>query len=126
MSKIENPFESGQRKVIPAVLIYVRRGNEILMIHRNAMGQSQTDFHQGKWNGLGGKCEADESPLEAALRELKEESGLDLPASSFKPLGTIQFPNFKPQKSEDWVVFVFIVSLSEHDPRQPQHECREG
>lgn len=103
-----NAFESGQRKVIPAVLIYARSEDQILMIHRNG---NPGDYHSGKWNGLGGKCELDESPREAARRELKEEAGLELLPESFRPLGVIQFPNFKAHKSEDWIVFLFSVEL---------------
>src|SRR5271156_6305865 len=99
-----NPFESGARKVIPAVLVYASRGGhrgaETLMIHRNARPD---DHHGGKWNGLGGKCEEGESPLETARREFHEESGLELPATAFKPLGVLQFPDFKPAKREDWI-----------------------
>lgn len=105
-----NPFESGVRKVIPSVLVYLRKGDQILMIHRGdgrLSDVSQADVHQGKWNGLGGKCELDESPLEAAHREVREESGLDLQLEQFKPLGVLQFPNFKAHKNEDWIVFVF-------------------
>jgi 8-oxo-dGTP diphosphatase len=103
-----NPFESGHRKVIPAVLVYAERDGRILMIHRNS---KPNDYHEGKWNGLGGKCELDESPLEAARRELEEESGLVLPESAFRALGTLQFPNFKPHKNEDWLVFVFTAQV---------------
>lgn len=105
-----NDFESGARKVIPAVLVYARQGDRVLMIHRNGRPD---DFHSGKWNGLGGKCESDESPLEAARREFHEESGLRLPEEAFRCLGVLQFPNFKPAKSEDWVVFVFTARLEE-------------
>ena len=107
-----NAFTSGARKAIPAVLIYVRRGNDILMIHRN--GDKPGDYHSGKWNGLGGKCEADESMIETAKRELREESGLDLPAESFRPLGFLQFPNFKAHKQEDWLVSVFVAHVKGH------------
>lgn len=100
-----NAFESGARKVIPAVLIYAERDGRYLMLHRTS--GKPADYHAGKWNGLGGKCEADESPLEAARRELSEESGLDLGEDCFQPLGTLQFPNFKAHKNEDWLVFVF-------------------
>ena len=72
----------------------------------------------GKWNGLGGKCEPDESPLEAAIREFKEESGLVLEPGAVKPLGVLQFPNFKPAKHEDWMVFVFFRGDSGWRPRQ--------
>ncbi len=126
MPRADNSFESGLRKVIPAVLIYVRRDNQILMIHRNSKNSGRIDFHEGKWNGLGGKCEQDESPLEAARRELLEEAGLDLPESQFKALGVIQFPNFKPQKSEDWIVFVFTVKLESTDSGEPKLQNHEG
>ena len=107
---MSNVFTSGARKVIPAVLIYVRRGDEILMVHRN--GDSPGDYHSGKWNGLGGKCEANESMLETAQRELREESGLELSADAFRPLGFLQFPNFKAHKQEDWLVSVFVAQIN--------------
>ncbi len=118
-----NPFESGTRKVIPAVLIYPKCENKVLMIHRN--GSKAGDYHEGKWNGLGGKFELNESPLECARRELLEESGLDLSVDRFRPLGVLQFPNFKPHKNEDWMVYVFSaeVSAGEMDKLAP---CSEG
>ncbi len=119
-----NAFESSARKAIPAVLIYAKRGNDVLMIHRNS-GRSG-DYHVGKWNGLGGKCEPDESPLETARRELREESGLDLPADAFRPLGVLQFPNFKAHKNEDWIVFVFTATVSESGVRSLLKKSAEG
>jgi len=81
-----NEFESGARKLIPAVLIYAEIGGKYLMIHRGSSGDG---FHQGKWNGLGGKIEADESPFEAAAREFREESGLSIPSARFAHRGTL-------------------------------------
>lgn len=46
-------------------------GNEILLIEKN-----RPNWQKGKLNLLGGKIEDDESPENAALRELKEEAGL--------------------------------------------------
>lgn len=105
-----NAFESGARKVIPAVLVYVRAGERILMVHRNAPDRPD-DYHAGKWNGLGGKCEPDESFVEAARREVLEESGLDLPADALRPLGMLQFPAFKAHKHEDWVCWVLVADV---------------
>jgi 8-oxo-dGTP pyrophosphatase MutT (NUDIX family) len=79
--KTANPYETGEQKVIPAALVYVRWRHQILMIHRNSR---PGDFHSGKWNGLGGKFEKGESPIEAARREVREEALLDLPESSFR------------------------------------------
>lgn len=106
-----NAFESGQRKVIPAVLVYPRCGDDFLMLHRNSPDRP-TDEHAGKWNGLGGKFELDESPVEAAIREVREESGLHLASKNFLHLGHLVFPNFKAHKSEDWHCFVFEARIS--------------
>ena len=117
-----NAFESGRRKAIPAVLVYVRCGADVLMVHRNLRPD---DFHAGRWNGLGGKCEPDESPLDTARRELYEEGGLKLPSKRFRPLGVLQFPNFKAKRGEDWIVTVFTVDL----PRRlwrAHFPCEEG
>lgn len=111
-----NAYEAGQRKAIPAVLVYVRARvgaeDRVLMVHRNAKDRPN-DYHAGKWNGLGGKCEPDESFVEAARREVREESGLDLPLASFRPLGFLQFPSFKAHKSEDWLVSVLTATVGE-------------
>jgi len=125
-----NAYESGLRKVIPAVLIYVRSADDrVLMIHRlgGVGGQGKPgDYHAGKWNGMGGKLEPDESPWQGARRELKEETGLDLSESDFKLLGTLQFPNFKAHQSEDWLCFVFTARVPQDSTRIALSPCDEG
>jgi 8-oxo-dGTP diphosphatase len=127
---MSNPFETGARKNIPAVLIYARTGSEgerkILMIHRDAPGLQAADYHAGKWNGLGGKCELNESAAQAAMREFKEEAGVSVPLDRFRPLGVLQFPNFKAHKSEDWTVFVFVVDLDARDAGRVLLNSAEG
>ena len=56
-------------------LCYIRRGNEILLLHRIKM---EHDENEGKWIGVGGKLEENESPDECLLREVREETGLRL------------------------------------------------
>ena len=51
-------------------LVLVRRNQEVLL------GIKKTGFGTGRWNSLGGRLEEGESPLEGALRELREECGL--------------------------------------------------
>ncbi len=93
-----------------ATLCYVqdKKSNSTLMIHRV---KKENDYHQGKWNGLGGKFEIGESPEQCALREIKEESGLI--AKSIKMKGFITFPIF--DGIEDWYVFLFIIDDYEGD-----------
>ncbi|MCB1078373.1 MAG: 8-oxo-dGTP diphosphatase [Verrucomicrobiae bacterium] len=50
-----------------ANLLFVAQGNRVLLIHK------KRGIGAGKINGPGGKLEAGESPLEAAIREVEEE-----------------------------------------------------
>lgn len=81
---------------------YVKNDEKTLMIHRI---KKQMDTHYGKWIGLGGKFELGETPEECAIREVKEESGLDVRDPQLK--GLLTFPNFDGR--DDWYVFVFIM-----------------
>ena len=60
-------------------LCYLERDGQYLMLHRV---KKQNDASHDKWIGVGGKCEADESPDECMLREVKEETGLQIPSSA--------------------------------------------
>jgi len=84
-----------------ATLCYVMDKDKTLMLFRN---KKENDYHEGKWNGLGGKLEAGETPEECAVREVYEESGLKV----FDPImkGLITFPMF--DGVEDWYVFIFV------------------
>ena len=85
--------------MILATLCYLQRAGQTLMLHRIKRAD---DIHLGKWNGLGGKFEPGESPEECVIREVREESGLEL----WQPrlCGLLMFPGFK---GNDWYVFVF-------------------
>lgn len=67
--------------MINATLCYVKNGNKTLMLHRV---KKENDIHEGKWNGLGGKMEAGETPEECVIREVREESGLQIQNPAFK------------------------------------------
>jgi 8-oxo-dGTP diphosphatase len=88
-----------------ATLCYVidKKQDAVLMIHRV---KKMNDYHQGKWNGLGGKFEFGESPEDCAIREIREESGLVVENLNLK--GFITFPLF--DGVEDWYVFLFTSS----------------
>jgi 8-oxo-dGTP diphosphatase len=84
-----------------ATLCYLKRDGYTLMVYRN---KKANDIHKGKWNGLGGKFEAGESPEECIIREVREESGLQIREPKLH--GLLMFPNFK---GADWYVFVFTA-----------------
>ncbi len=98
-----------------ATLCYVRSGGKTLMLHRN---KKPGDVHRGKYNGLGGKLEAGESPDECVLREVQEEAGLTLLDARLR--GVLTFPAFA--KGEDWLVFVYTATRYTGEPG----DCAEG
>lgn len=87
--------------MILATLCYVTRDECTLMVYRN---KKANDIHEGKWNGLGGKIEAGETPEECVIREVYEESGLSI--RNPRLCGLLMFPAFK---GNDWYVFVFTA-----------------
>ena len=72
------------------------------MVHRS---KKANDAHQGKWNGLGGKFEAGETPEMCIRREVQEEAGLVIQNPHLH--GLLMFPNFR---GVDWYVFVFTAT----------------
>lgn len=95
-----------------------KKSNSTLMIHRI---KKENDFHKGKWNGLGGKLEAGESPEDCAIREIKEESGLI--TNNLRLKGFITFPLFDGK--EDWYVFLFVTDKFEGELIDSDEGCLE-
>jgi 8-oxo-dGTP diphosphatase len=87
--------------MILATLCYLQQDGQTLMLHRV---KKENDMHAGKWNGLGGKFEAGETPEECVIREVQEESGLTI--RNPKLVGLLMFPHFK---GADWYVFTFTA-----------------
>lgn len=54
-------------------LCYIEKDGAYLMLHRI---KKKCDENADKWVGIGGKFEAEESPEDCVLREIKEETGL--------------------------------------------------
>lgn len=99
--------------MILATLCYIKHNGKTLMVHRN---KKPNDIHAGKWNGLGGKFEAGETPEMCIRREVQEEAGLFIQNPRLH--GLLVFTNFK---GNDWYVFVFTTTefdgeLSESSP----------
>lgn len=90
---------------ILATLGYVRSADrqQVLLIHRNARLE---DTHLGKYNGLGGKLDPQESITECMRRELWEEAGIE--ATHLALRGTISWPGFG-KHGEDWFGFIFVI-----------------
>lgn len=95
-------------------LAYIEKQGRYLMLHRD---KDKQDFNYGKWLGVGGKLEKDESPVEAMKREVYEETGLEVLAYQMK--GIITFVN---SICETEYIILFVVSKYQGE----LIECQEG
>ncbi|PKQ31547.1 MAG: 7,8-dihydro-8-oxoguanine triphosphatase [Actinobacteria bacterium HGW-Actinobacteria-2] len=76
--------------------------SQVLLVYRTRDG----DEHQGKWNGLGGKLEADEDIYSSLCRELREEAGIEVTAARLR--GTVSWPGFGAD-GQNWFGFIFLI-----------------
>lgn len=104
---------------ILATLGYVLSSDrtKILLIHRNTRSD---DHHLGKYNGLGGKLEANEDIVAGMKREILEEAGIRCESLTLR--GTISWPGFGKQ-GEAWFGFIFLIT---HYQGSPLSENPEG
>lgn len=67
-------------------LCYIEREHQYLMLHRT---KKADDDNHDKWIGIGGHLEADETPMDCVLREVWEETGLELLDCTYR--GIVRF-----------------------------------
>ena len=95
------------------VLAYILTDNQYLMLYRN---KKQNDMNEGKWLGIGGHLEDGETKEQALIREIKEETNLDV--LSYKFRATLYFYN----DDYDEIMYLFTVDEVKGNIK----ECDEG
>ena len=95
-------------------LIYIENDGTYLMLHRI---KKVHDLNANKWVGLGGKVETNESPLECALREVKEEANISLDTIECKGIITFILPKWGNE-------CCFLYKATTH--QQSLINCNEG
>ena len=93
--KLLNPTNT-----IRAVICYLKSGDNYLLLLK-----ADGKFGGGFWNAPGGKIEHGEKPVDAAIREVKEETGLDV--RSLERCGYLEFYFGSGKKRPDWTAEVF-------------------
>lgn len=80
-------------------------------------------FGEGKYNGVGGKLENNETPEEAMIRECKEEIGVT--PTSYEKVGYIHFDEYYKGKKEQIAFHLYTVTewegeITESEEMRPQ------
>ncbi len=97
--------------------VYIVHQNRVLM-HKRAADKS---LFPGYWIGPGGHVEADEDALSAAIREIKEETGVTLMSENVT-LKVLAFHHHLDRK-EVWMEYLFRAEIPSS---QPIHSTDEG
>ena len=84
------------------------------MLHRT---KKENDVNKGKWIGVGGKFETGEAPEECLLREVMEETGLELSSYRYRGLLSFIYADKEPEYIFTYTADGFSGEL---------HECNEG
>jgi 8-oxo-dGTP diphosphatase / 2-hydroxy-dATP diphosphatase len=82
---------------------------------RMLLGLKKRGFAAGKWNGFGGKVGEGESAQEAAIRETREECGIEV--TRLRKAGDVVFHN---SDTEHHRVEIFSIEEYEGEPRESE------
>ena len=93
-------------------LCYIEQGSRCLMLHRT---KKANDENEGKWIGVGGKCEEGESPEDCLLREVREETGLTLTKYRFRAILTFLSDEWETEYIHLYTASKFTGTLLECD-----------
>lgn len=82
-----------------ATLVYALRDQQVLLLRRTS------DPNRGLWVAPGGKLDRGESPVECAVREMREETGLVIE----RPVMRAVVTETSPRPDYQWLTFIFVA-----------------
>lgn len=96
-------------------LCYIEKNNCYLMLYRD---KKENDQSEGKWLGVGGKLIDGESPDDCVMREVQEETGLNLVNYEYRG-----FVTFISDVCDDEIMFLYTANGFQGELNM---DCDEG
>ena len=102
--------------LLPYTICFCRCGDKLLMLYRNYPP------NRYRWNGLGGKIHAGETPLECVQREILEEANIDLHrATLLRFAGIVTWPVGADSTIPSRGMYAFVADLPTNWPTWEGH-----
>ena len=73
-------------------------------------------FGEGKYNGVGGKIEENETPEEAMIRETQEE--IHVTPTEYEKVGIVEFDEYVKGKKENLIFHLYVASKWSGEPTE--------
>jgi 8-oxo-dGTP diphosphatase len=90
------------------VTCILEHDGKILVLKRS----NQVGTYRGLWGGVAGYVEEFEDPYDTALKEIREEAGVEVDAIELIRKGTpLEFSDMYDGKKYDWIVYPFLFRL---------------
>ncbi|MCH5586641.1 8-oxo-dGTP diphosphatase [Shimazuella sp. AN120528] len=100
---------------LPYTICIIKRADKILLINKDAK------VWMGRWNGVGGKIKKEETPEECIIREVHEETGIQVAQVNFK--GIVTWPE---EENTRGGMYLFFVELPPEYILETPIKNREG
>lgn len=93
-------------------LCLLKKDDQILL------AMKKRGFGEGKYNGVGGKIENNETPDEAMIRETKEE--ISVTPTKYEQVGIIEFDEYYKGNKQNLVFYLYFVYEWEGTPLETE------
>jgi len=113
-----------ERKFGLGVIIYVfnKDFSKILLLKRN---KAKRDLNKADWGNLGGRVEWGEKLAEACVREVKEESGIDLDPKQLKLLNIKEITENPIAPTVHFLQFIYATKIDQIEEITLNEESEE-
>jgi len=97
---------SDMSRVVTCLLI--NEDGKLLILRRSRMVKT----YKGLWGGVAGYIEENEKPYETALKEIREEVGIEKKnAALIREIEPFEFDDFHDERKYDWFIHPFLFKI---------------